>query len=434
MKILLLGASFLTDNMGVGALAAGSVKSIVTGCPGAEIVVLDYAREGAVFSVPVGRQTVSIPLVNLRFSKKIYLKNNIVPLLGIALVRRLLPFPAWGRSIAESNPSLREITRADLCLAISGGDSFSDIYGLPRLLYVSLPQILILLLGKRLVLLPQTIGPFGGRLARSIARFIVRKAERVYSRDQQGVSAARSLAGGSAEHDRVRFCYDVGFALDPIAPPRVECEGLTLDSPRSAPLVGLNVSGLLYMGGYSRKNMFGLAVNYPDLVNALIDLFVTRLNAPVLLVPHVFGSEAGGESDSAICKKLFRDLAERYPGRLGWIAGKYDQNQIKHIIGQCDFVVGSRMHACIAALSQGVPAMAIAYSDKFIGVMETIGVPSLVMDPRKMTQEDILQHVSRVFAERQAVRRQLEQIMPAVRQTVLSLFTEIAGPAEGVKM
>ena len=46
------------------------------------------------------------------------------------------------------------------------------------------------------------------------------------------------------------------------------------------------------------------------------------------------------------------------------------------------------MHACIAALSQTVPAVAIAYSRKFLGVMETIGVEDIVVDPQCMTADE----------------------------------------------
>ena len=46
----------------------------------------------------------------------------------------------------------------------------------------------------------------------------------------------------------------------------------------------------------------------------------------------------------------------------------------KAVIGQCDFFIGSRMHACIAALSQGVPCVGVAYSMKFAGVFDTVGM------------------------------------------------------------
>jgi polysaccharide pyruvyl transferase WcaK-like protein len=84
------------------------------------------------------------------------------------------------------------------------------------------------------------------------------------------------------------------------------------------------------------------------------------------------------------------------------------------------------MHACIAALSQNVPAVAIAYSDKFIGVMQTVGVGGLVADPRTRGEEQILSAIGDAFDRRAALRRQLEETIPGVKQAVLDLFKDIA--------
>ena len=44
-KILLLGATFSTSNMGVGALTAGTIKCILHRFPDAEIFLLDYGKK-----------------------------------------------------------------------------------------------------------------------------------------------------------------------------------------------------------------------------------------------------------------------------------------------------------------------------------------------------------------------------------------------------
>ena len=62
---------------------------------------------------------------------------------------------------------------------------------------------------------------------------------------------------------------------------------------------------------------------------------------------------------------------------------EYDQHEIKGVIGMCDFFVGSRMHACIGALSQGIPCVGVAYSMKFRGVFESVGVADWVVDSRQ---------------------------------------------------
>jgi polysaccharide pyruvyl transferase WcaK-like protein len=179
------------------------------------------------------------------------------------------------------------------------------------------------------------------------------------------------------------------------------------------------------MGGYTRNNMFGLRVEYEELLYGLIDFLIENKCARVLLIPHVFGS--GGESDSAVCERIYEQLKNKYPGSLGLVRGFYDQSEIKHIIGLCDFFIGARMHACIAAISQSVPAVAIAYSDKFIGVMETVGVEGLVADARKSDQEEILRIVEKAYEQRAMFQQQLDRKIPEVRARVLSLFDGLSG-------
>ena len=107
------------------------------------------------------------------------------------------------------------------------------------------------------------------------------------------------------------------------------------------------------------------------------------------------------------------------------VLGSYNQSEIKYIIGLCDFFIGSRMHACIAALSQSIPAVGIAYSKKFYGVFQAIGAESLVADPRKLGNGEILAVIDREYEQRASTHKKLEQTMPRVKEAVMHLFTEI---------
>ena len=428
LHVCLLGAGFQGGN-GVGALTVGTIQCILHSNPDAEISLLDYALEGGEVHVGCHGKTATIPVVNLRFSKKFYLRNNIARLLATSLLLKLMP-SAIRKKLVGGNPWLQHIDEADCVASIAGGDSFSDIYGLARFLYITLPQLLAISMGKRLVVLPQTIGPFSTRFARAAARYILRQADTIYSRDREGLKLASELLGVNWEKGKLRFCYDLAFVLEPAAPAHVELLGLPAKKADGSCRVGLNVSGLLAMGGYSRQNMFGLRVDYNELVRGIIRLLIEHKNASVLLVPHVFGS--GNECDSPVSEEVYADLRTRYEGRLGLISGYYDQGEIKSIIGQCDFFIGSRMHACIAAVSQCVPTVSIAYSDKFTGVMDTLGANPQVADLRRMDEEEIVNIVARAFEHRRFTRQQLEQKIPVVKERVLRLFGEIAAVGDAV--
>jgi colanic acid/amylovoran biosynthesis protein len=423
MRISVLGATFETENMGVGALAAGTINCILSEYPSATITLLDYAKKASAYTLKVAGKNATIPLVNMRFSKRFYLPNNIAWLLLVAVVLKLVPSRRLREWVIARNVCLRHIKEATIVASMAGGDSFSDIYGLERLLYVALPQVLVLLLEKPLLLLPQTIGPFRARLSRMIARYVLRHAFRVFTRDYRSIKEVEVVLGHRPDPERFKFCYDVGFVLDPIAPARQNVVGLDLERPQRSTLVGLNISGLLFMGGYTRNNAFGLRADYQALIYNLIDFLIAKKGASVLLVPHVFGTRLDSESDSQVCEQVFAALEGKYKGRIGLVRGMYNQSEIKHIIGMCDFFIGSRMHACIAAVSQTIPAVSIAYSDKFLGVMETVGVGSLVADARKLDTEEILNLIGESYDSRALSRFHLETKMAEIKESVLNLFS-----------
>ena len=70
------------------------------------------------------------------------------------------------------------------------------------------------------------------------------------------------------------------------------------------------------------------------------------------LFPHTYVPIDSVESDPAGCRQVFEILPESLQQRVRIIAREYVPHEIKGVIGLCDFFIGSRMHACIAALSQ----------------------------------------------------------------------------------
>lgn len=418
-KVVVLGACYGTGNLGVDALLSGSIVSILHANPQAEIIVLDFNRERSTFRVPHDGSQIAVRLINLRFSWKLWLRNNGFRLLLLALLLRAIPLPGLRRWALARNPELAEIQETSVALSLAGGDSFSDIYGFRRLIYVSLPQLLVLAMGRPLVLLPQTSGPFKAGWARWIARFILRRAQRVYSRDEASLELARDLLGPHSEH--LHFSHDMGFALQALPPALIPDWAHRKDRP----LVGLNVSGLLHMGGYTRANMFGLQGDYPELMRKIVRWFIGAAGTDVVLVTHVTGA---WEGDGKACAALFEELKEECGGRLHLADPTYDHREIKYLIGKCDFFIGARMHACIAALSQGIPAVGLAYSRKFAGVFESVGVGELVVDLRERDEDEILERIESLFRERERFVERLSETAPEARDAVLNLLMRAENP------
>lgn len=60
---------------------------------------------------------------------------------------------------------------------------------------------------------------------------------------------------------------------------------------------GLNVSGLLYAGGYTGKNQFGIKGDYRAMIDQIVAGLLARGDTEVVLVPHVITPHGDSEDD-----------------------------------------------------------------------------------------------------------------------------------------
>jgi len=418
-NVALFGASLDVGNMGVRALAASVIQLVCDVRPEARIHLLYGNRTGGETEIELAGRTIKIEIVNFRLSPKARLREHLGYIFLMACISRILPVRAWRDRIINSVPFLKAIYEADFVGDIRGGDSFSDIYGTRLFIVNAMPAIISILLHKKLVLLPQTYGPYKSSLARTIARFILARSSRIYARDTQSIPIVNDLLGVQGNREEIQFCPDVAFTLAAISPREILIDP-PLEKKNSEPLVGLNISGLLYMGGFTRDNMFGLKFDYKSFVRQLLLRFLEESSARILIVPHVLGADA--ESEPEACEEVWRNVPERYRDRVHLLRGHYDQNGIKGIIGQCDFFLGARMHACIAALSQMIPTVGLAYSQKFLGVFESAGAGNMVLDCRKIGMTELLAECLRRFEERESVRPFIMEAIPKAQALVRGSF------------
>jgi colanic acid/amylovoran biosynthesis protein len=241
----------------------------------------------------------------------------------------------------------------DIYFDLGEGDSFTDIYGSRRFFNLSTSKVFLLLRRKKLVLSPQTYGPFKSKLTRFISKTILKKCNVIFSRDYKSTKILNDINVNSTE------VADVAFSLP---------YDSNVQRPNS---VGLNVSGLLWNGGYTGNNQFGLIADYKSLIEEVIGWFLSE-GKSVHLISHVISDKFEAEDDYRACQYI-KDVIFCDSSNV-ILAPKFkDPMEAKSYISSMKFFMGSRMHATIAALSSGVPVLPLAYSRKFEGVFGSIG-------------------------------------------------------------
>lgn len=310
----------------------------------------------------------------------------------------------------------RWLADADCVLDISGGDSFTDLYGPRRFATVTLPKLTALRLGRPLVLLPQTYGPFQSDSRRARASGIVRRSAMAWARDARSFDILRNLLGDAFDPARHRLGVDVAFGMEPAPADDAVRDALPFESAASAgrPVVGFNVSGLIWNDPEKARTRYRFKADYRAAVTGFLTRLLEREDVEALLVPHVQAPVGHYESDPEACEAARNALAPGLRSRVHILRNVETAPQAKWVIAHCHWFCGTRMHATIAGLSSGVPTAAISYSDKTLGVFETCSAGDAVVDPRELGTEDVVERLWSIWQDREASRATLSREAPGM--------------------
>lgn len=313
-------------------------------------------------------------------------------------------------------------------LDVSGGDSFSDIYGRRRFVQMCRPKLLALALKRPLVLLPQTFGPYRDPRTRAMAIDIIARADCAVARDVRSHDVVRELLGARFDPKRHLVGTDMAFRLPSVDPPAsvLEIVERARKVAKGAPVAGFNVSGLLAnQPGAWRE--YGFRDDYLATCVALAKRLLASGAGAIVLLPHVIlPPDPGSESDVWASQRLVAALTPAERERVLVASGFELPTEAKAVIRRLDWFTGSRLHATIAALSSGVSTATIAYSDKARGIFEALGVGETVADPRQLASAEIVEHQVRAFTERERHRATITGRLPDVLSTVDRQMDEIA--------
>ncbi len=306
-------------------------------------------------------------------------------------------------SLFSKRFQLRKILNLDYILDIAEGDSFTDIYGDVRFRKILNSKKVFKWLGKKQLLLPQTIGPFNKTSHKKGAFKVMGEIDTVISRDKQSYEyTARHLPS-----QKIQENIDVAFYL-PFK---------KLNNEDSKIHVGINVSGLLWNGGYTQNNQFGLKTDYKKLILETISYFSKIEKIQIHLVGHVISSlENSIEDDYGVCLKL----KEQFPNIV--VAPRFKTPiEAKTYISGLDFFTGARMHACIAAFSSGVAVYPMAYSRKFNGLFQETLQYQWMGDCVNENEDEILVNMIEAFNKRELLRDQIDNanktiVLPRLKQ------------------
>jgi len=247
--------------------------------------------------------------------------------------------------------------------------------------------------GKRVVLLPQSFGPFENRQVRAAAKRMLASADLIYARDSESFAHVSSIAGN---HPALRQAPDFTNLVS---------SRKSLNPPGVKPVALVPNHMMLRTFGEAQRDAYiGFMASAADVVK--------QAGADPFVLLH----------EKRHDRELAQELAER-AGNLTCI-DIVDPLEIKGLIGDCWMLIGSRFHSLVNALSQAVPAIGTSWSHKYQKLFADYDSRRWRVDPWQETEAS-LEIVDTVVRNRQREHERLKPYCDRLKMASEAMWLEV---------
>ncbi|MBA3788855.1 polysaccharide pyruvyl transferase family protein [Patescibacteria group bacterium] len=396
MKII-ISHVFSKENKGDAALLSVLINDLknIFDNPKITILTIDQVRKNEKFEeVPVRNAFMywAITRYENRALKLLYAFFVMASTLLWAVLYRIakvnLPLPSH---LQELCALYRE---TNLIAPVGGGYLRGNPeYGSTVILLLLLhPLLLSAILGKPTILYAQSIGPFGSKLQRYFATYILKKMDGIIVREDVSFTLLQRF--GLTNMTR---SIDSGFSLSTAIRRDLHAD---FSIPRIVPIIGVTVRKWLNQAAQAQ---------YEQAVATFADAVIRDYAMTVLFIPQVT-AKYHHDDDRDTAERVYIRMNEKEGARI--LHNDYDHYEIKAVYNDLDFVIGTRFHSVIFSLTSYVPAIAIEYEYKTSGIMHDLGLDTWVIKIEDVTAEKLLILFKELVAEQSSYKKHLAAVLP----------------------
>jgi colanic acid/amylovoran biosynthesis protein len=298
--------------------------------------------------------------------------------------------------------AIETLRQADLVIAKGGHYLYNDQGGIRGTAYLTrlLGSIHVAnRMASKSVLLGHSIGPVVGRSMRRLFARVLNRSYRVYARERYSLSWVRQLGVQQAE-----YCPDPAFLLEPTPSP-VRLKGDYL---------GVTVAHQPLASELRAGRLEGYVTN---LANALSEITL-RTGLKVVLIPQVL-TPMYGKSDMALSDRVAERVVNG--GAVAEVMRTdLTPEELIDLYGQCQVVIGTRLHSCIFSSIGGTPAIGIEFhGHKTRGVMTELGTGEWVQRAGSLSDSSLVSGTEFMLRHRSHLSRQIRERVALARKRFL---------------
>ncbi|SEL94839.1 Coenzyme F420-reducing hydrogenase, beta subunit [Syntrophus gentianae] len=299
-------------------------------------------------------------------------------------------------------PEIREMygivldDEIDVILDVSGY-AYGDAFGEHKTILMAKQTAEWKNQGKKVILLPQALGPFSSQRIRDALKRLVDNADLIFARDPVSYAYVNDVVAAPAN---VKIAPDFTNLVSGAAPKNWNA--------------GEHRVCIIPSHQMTDKTSKTEGTRYIPFLLQCLEQLAAKGITPFLLI-H------GGKKDLPAARQL-----QEAASRTIEILSEQDPLKIKGILGQCDLVIASRFHALVSSLSQGVLCIGAGWSHKYETLFADYGCPELLLpiDERDLKIGEVINKALEPESS-EAIRMNLRSAAELQRQRAAGMWEEV---------
>ncbi len=246
--------------------------------------------------------------------------------------------------------------------------------------------LLCIVLGKPMVCLGASVWRLKNPISRYILRYTLSRCILVTLRESASFSYVHSLAPDLVKRDILRQVPDLSLPVLQQMPHIVK-------PINKQPVIVMTIVGQREIGN---QNIYH---SYISAMHNLAQYICSELKGTIVIMPQVVYKT---EPNAKAIEEIFTGI-ER--SRYTVITEEYSVQQLVEAYRKADFLIATRMHSAIFALTAGTAVLAITYdSGAKWDILKNMGLPEwLVLPVSDIQQIDVVKKFEKGFNERNAL-------------------------------
>jgi colanic acid/amylovoran biosynthesis protein len=217
-----------------------------------------------------------------------------------------------------------------------------------------------------------SIGPLQSNLQKKITAKVLNTLDEIHIREMISYNFVRSIG---VKKELLKKSVDLAFFFAPKTKTAMHNYLMKRGVFFTKPVLGITVKKCFPLDDPRQKK-------YEEAIAGFVNKILQEKDIKVVFIPHVT-AKAQNDDDRLIIQRIKPQLV--FKEKVILLMEEYSYRDIKGIYENLNWLIGTRMHSVIFALTAQVPVIAIAYEPKTLGIMKTLHLEKQVLQSDSVT-------------------------------------------------